>query len=629
MLNKQYYVEKAKVEKLIARKNQKTDFYNGIYDRYEYPVLTIEFAPVEWRYDLNPKTNPNFQERLGINAVMNSGAIELNGKYYLVVRVEGNDRKSFFAVAESDTGIDGGIGFGLCDDIEHAVIDEEKIISKRIYHPLTESKNGAGAVPIRGKKCWINIAHGVRNTAAGLRYVLYVFGTDLNDPSKVIAEPSGVFLVPLGKERVGDVSNVVFTNGAIAKDNGDVYIYYASCDTRMHVATTTIDKLEDYLFNTPRDPHRSPDCVKQRCELIMNNTYQRWCEDEYFDADTRAELKAIADDPQEIKERFYKDLEFGTGGLRGILGAGTNRMNIYTVRKATQGLANFIIKENAQAKGVAIAFDSRHMSPEFAKETALCMAANGIKAYIFPSLRPTPMLSFALRELGCTAGVVVTASHNPPQYNGYKVYWEDGAQITAPKDKQIITEVQAITDFAQVKTMSGEDAKAAGLYEVIGEEIDDKYMEALKKLVLRPEAIKEQADKLKIVYTPLHGTGNIPVRRVLKELGFNNVYVVKEQELPDGDFPTVSYPNPEDKNAFTLALKLAKEVDTDIATGETSVLSLPESNVLYFELEDGAWFCVRPSGTEPKIKYYAGVKGADAQDATEKLEALSKAVVEL
>lgn len=592
MLNKQYYVEKAKVEKLIARKNQKTDFYHGIYDRYEYPVLTREFAPVEWRYDLNPKTNPNFQERLGINAVMNFGAIELNGKYYLVVRVEGNDRKSFFAVEESDTGIDGGIGFGLCDDIEHAVIDEEKIISKRIYHPLTESKNGAGAVPIRGKKCWINIAHGVRNTAAGLRYVLYVFGTDLNDPSKVIAEPSGVFLVPLGKERVGDVSNVVFTNGAIAKDNGDVYIYYASCDTRMHVATTTIDKLEDYLFNTPRDPHRSPDCVKQRCELIMNNTYQRWCEDEYFDADTRAELKAIADDPQEIKERFYKDLEFGTGGLRGILGAGTNRMNIYTVRKATQGLANFIIKENAQAKGVAIAFDSRHMSPEFAKETALCMAVNGIKAYIFPSLRPTPMLSFALCELGCTAGVVVTASHNPPQYNGYKVYWEDGAQITAPKDKQIITEVQAITDFAQVKTMSEEDAKAAGLYEVIGEEIDDKYMEALKKLVLRPEAIKEQ-------------------------------------ELPDGDFPTVSYPNPEDKNAFTLALKLAKEVDTDIATGETSVLSLPESNVLYFELEDGAWFCVRPSGTEPKIKYYAGVKGADAQDATEKLEALSKAVVEL
>ena len=363
MLNKQYYVEKAKVDRLVARKNTKADFYNGIYDRYEYPVLTREFAPVHWRYDLDEETNPYFMERLGINAVMNSGAIYLNGKYHLVVRVEGNDRKSFFAVAESDTGIDGfhfwdypvvlpdtcaeetnvydmrltqhedgwiygvfcseskdkndpdlsaavaeagivrtkdlktwerldnlktlrspqqrnvvlhpefvdgkyafytrpmdgfietgsggGIGFGLCDDITHAVIDEEKIISKRIYHTLTESKNGAGAVPIRGKKCWINIAHGVRNTAAGLRYVLYVFGTDLNDPSKVIAEPSGVFLVPLGKERVGDVSNVVFTNGAIARENGEVYIYYASCDTRMHVATTTIDKLEDYLFNTP------------------------------------------------------------------------------------------------------------------------------------------------------------------------------------------------------------------------------------------------------------------------------------------------------------------------------------------------------------------------------------------
>ena len=383
MLNKQYYVEKAKVDRLVARKNTKADFYNGIYDRYEYPVLTREFAPVHWRYDLDEETNPYFMERLGINAVMNSGAIYLNGKYYLVVRVEGNDRKSFFAVAESDTGIDGfhfwdypvvlpdtcaeetnvydmrltqhedgwiygvfcseskdkndpdlsaavaeagivrtkdlktwerldnlktlrspqqrnvvlhpefvdgkyafytrpmdgfietgsggGIGFGLCDDITHAVIDEEKIISKRIYHTLTESKNGAGAVPIRGKKCWINIAHGVRNTAAGLRYVLYVFGTDLNDPSKVIAEPSGVFLVPLGKERVGDVSNVVFTNGAIARENGEVYIYYASCDTRMHAATTTIDKLEDYLCNTPQDPHRSPDCVKQRCDLISKN----------------------------------------------------------------------------------------------------------------------------------------------------------------------------------------------------------------------------------------------------------------------------------------------------------------------------------------------------------------------
>lgn len=383
MIHKQYYVEQDKVEKLIARKNQKSRFYNGIYDRYLYPVLTREFAPVFWRYDLDEETSPYFMERLGINAVMNSGAIYLDGKYYLVARVEGNDRKSFFAVAESKTGVDGfrfwdypielpdvcpeetnvydmrltrhedgwiygvfcseskdetdpdlsaavaaagivrtkdlkkwerldnirtlqspqqrnvvlhpefvdgkyafytrpmdgfietgsggGIGFGLCEDIEHAVIGEEKIISRRIYHTLTEAKNGAGAPPLKGRRCWIHIAHGVRNTAAGLRYVLYLFGTDLKDPSKVIAQPSGTFLVPLGKERVGDVSNVVFTNGAIARENGDVSIYYASSDTRMHVATTTIDKLEHYLFDTPQDPKRSPDCVRQRCELIEKN----------------------------------------------------------------------------------------------------------------------------------------------------------------------------------------------------------------------------------------------------------------------------------------------------------------------------------------------------------------------
>lgn len=383
MIHNQYYAEQEKLEKLQNKKNRKSDFYNGIFDRYEDPVLTRDHVPVIWKYDIDAKTNPYFMERLGINAVMNSGAIELNGKYYLVARVEGADRKSFFAVAESETGIDGfkfwdypiqlpdtcpeetnvydmrltkhedgyiygvfcseskdksnsdlsaavaeagivrtkdlknwerldnlktlqspqqrnvvlhpefvdgkyafytrpmdgfietgsggGIGFGLCEDIEHAVINEEKIISRRVYHTLTESKNGAGAVPIKGKKCWIHIAHGVRNTAAGLRYVLYLFATDLERPDEVIAQPSGVFLVPLGKERVGDVSNVVFTNGAIAKANGDVYIYYASSDTRMHVATTTIDKLEDYLFQTPKDPLRSPDCVKQRCELIEKN----------------------------------------------------------------------------------------------------------------------------------------------------------------------------------------------------------------------------------------------------------------------------------------------------------------------------------------------------------------------
>ena len=543
--------------------------------------------------------------------------------------------------------------------------------------------------------------------------------------------------------------------------------------------------------------------------------YEEWLENPYFDEATKSELKSIADDEKEIEERFYRDLEFGTGGLRGIIGAGTNRMNIYTVRKATQGLSNFILKENAQDKGVAIAYDSRNMSPEFAQEAALCLAANGIKAYIFPSLRPTPMLSFALRELGCTAGIVVTASHNPPEYNGYKVYWEDGAQITYPKDEQIISEVNAVTDYASVKTMAQEDAEAAGLYQVIGAEIDDKYIAALKALAIHPEIIREEAQNLKIVYTPLHGTGNLPVRRILKELGFEKVYVVKEQELPDGNFPTVSYPNPEDKNAFTLALDLAKEVDADIvlatdpdadrlgvyakdtktgeymtlgtlpengavvttivsgkmskeivkdygltlietltgfkyigeqikffeqsgsheyvfgyeesygclvgthardkdavvavmalcevaaycrhqgitlcgqmetlfkkygyyreglctvtlkgqegakkiqsmmeqirtnvpdavggvkvlrfrdyrenvirdcATGEETVTGLPKSNVLYFELENDAWCCIRPSGTEPKIKFYIGVKGTSGADAEEKLAGLTKAV---
>ena len=563
--------------------------------------------------------------------------------------------------------------------------------------------------------------------------------------------------------------------------------------------------------------------------------YEEWLENPYFDEATKSELKNIAEDEKEIEERFYRDLEFGTGGLRGIIGAGTNRMNIYTVRKATQGLSNFILKEKAEKKGVAIAFDSRNMSPEFAEEAALCLAANGIEAYIFPSLRPTPMLSFALRELGCTAGIVVTASHNPPEYNGYKVYWEDGAQITYPKDEQIIGEVNGVTDYAKVKTMSREEAEKAGLYQVIGSEIDDKYIEALKSLAIHPEIIRQEAQNLKIVYTPLHGTGNIPVRRILKELGFEKVYVVKEQELPDGNFPTVSYPNPEDKNAFRLALELAKEVDADIVlatdpdadrlgvyakdgktgeyvsftgnmsgmlileyilsqrkalgtlpengavvttivsgkmskeitkeygmtlietltgfkyigeqikffeqsgsheyvfgyeesygclvgthardkdavvavmalcevaaycrhqgitlcdqmetlfkkygyykeglctvtlkgqegakkiqsmmeqirtnvpdavgglkvlrfrdyreniirdcgTGEETATGLPKSNVLYFELENDAWCCIRPSGTEPKIKFYIGVKGSDDADAQEKLDALTKAV---
>lgn len=292
--------------------------------------------------------------------------------------------------------------------------------------------------------------------------------------------------------------------------------------------------------------------------------YQAWLNNPYFDADTKEELKSIANDDKEVKERFYKDLEFGTAGLRGIIGAGTNRMNIYTVRKATQGLANYILQKGFQSKGVAIAYDSRRMSPEFANEAALCLAANGIKAYIFEALRPTPELSFAVRRLGCIAGINITASHNPPEYNGYKVYWEDGAQITPPHDKGIMDEVQRVTDYNTVQTMDREAAKAAGLYEVIGAEIDDAYMEELKKQVIHWDAIREVGKDLKIVYSPLHGTGNIPARRVLKELDFEQVYVVKEQELPDGEFPTVSYPNPESEEAFELGLKLAKEVDADL-----------------------------------------------------------------
>ncbi len=292
--------------------------------------------------------------------------------------------------------------------------------------------------------------------------------------------------------------------------------------------------------------------------------YKQWCTDDYFDEDTKAELAAIKDDAAEIEDRFYRQLEFGTGGLRGVIGAGTNRMNIYTVRQATQGLANYIISQNGQKKGVAIAYDSRRMSPEFAEEAALCLNANGIKAYVFESLRPTPELSFALRHLGCVSGIVITASHNPREYNGYKVYWEDGAQITPPHDKNILAEVAKVTSFAQVKTMPKDDAVKAGLYQVIGAEIDDLYMEELKKQSIHPEIIQEMAKDIRIVYTPLHGTGNLPVRRVLKELGFENVYVVKEQELPDGNFPTVSYPNPESPKAFALALELAKEVDADI-----------------------------------------------------------------
>lgn len=292
--------------------------------------------------------------------------------------------------------------------------------------------------------------------------------------------------------------------------------------------------------------------------------YNEWLSNPYFDESTKTELKGIAENEKEMEDRFYGDLEFGTAGLRGVIGAGTNRMNIYTVRKATQGLANYIMSLGGQERGVAIAYDSRRMSPEFADVAALCLNANGIKAYVFESLRPTPELSYAVRKLNCIAGINITASHNPPEYNGYKVYWEDGAQITPPHDKGIMDEVKKVTDYNTVKTMDIKDAKAQELYYVIGSEIDDAYINELKQLVIHQDSIDAVQKDLRIVYSPLHGTGNIPARRVLKELGFEHVYVVKEQELPDGEFPTVSYPNPESEEAFELGLKLAKEVDADL-----------------------------------------------------------------
>ena len=291
--------------------------------------------------------------------------------------------------------------------------------------------------------------------------------------------------------------------------------------------------------------------------------YNEWCTSSIFDEDTKNELKNLKNE-NEIKDRFYKNLEFGTAGLRGIIGAGTNRMNKYTVTQATQGLANYIKKNHGENKGVAIAYDSRNMSIEFSKWTALCLNANGIKTYRFESLRPTPELSFALRHLGCIAGIVITASHNPAEYNGYKVYWEDGAQIVAPVDKEIMNEVKAVTDFSEIKDITLEDAKKSGLYNEIGEEVDNAYIDELKKLVLNEDIIRKVQKDLKIVYTPLHGTGNLPVQRILKEIGFENVYVVPEQEKPDGNFSTVTYPNPEDKKAFALALDLAHKVDADI-----------------------------------------------------------------
>ena len=307
-------------------------------------------------------------------------------------------------------------------------------------------------------------------------------------------------------------------------------------------------------------------CLKKGMIVMMNylEEYKKWCESPEFDEETKKELQAIKDDEKEIEDRFYKELEFGTAGLRGIIGAGTNRMNKYTVGKATQGLANYILKQGTQDKGVAISYDSRKMSKEFSMQTALILNANGIKTYLFENLRPVPELSFAVRQLKCTAGVMITASHNPPKYNGYKVYWDDGSQIVSPRDKDIINEVRNVKTFSEIKETTREEAEKSGLFNIVGTEMDDKYIQTLKKLVLNPETVKKQGKNLKVVYTPLHGTGNTIAERLLKEIGIENLYVVPEQKEPDGNFPTVDYPNPEDPKAFKLALELAKKVDADV-----------------------------------------------------------------
>ena len=292
--------------------------------------------------------------------------------------------------------------------------------------------------------------------------------------------------------------------------------------------------------------------------------YKKWLESPEFDDDTKRELLEIKDDEKEIEDRFYKELEFGTAGLRGIIGYGTNRMNKYTVGKATQGLANYILKQGTQDKGVAISYDSRKMSKEFSMQTALIFCANGIKTYLFKELRPVPELSFTVRELGCTAGVMITASHNPPKYNGYKVYWDDGSQIVSPRDKEIISEVNKIKSFSEIKEVTREEAENSGLLKMIGEELDTKYINILESNVLNKQIIKEQGKDLKVVYTPLHGTGNMIAEKLLKDIGIGNLYVVPEQKEPDGNFPTVDYPNPEDPKAFKLALELAEKENADV-----------------------------------------------------------------
>ena len=650
---------------------------NGVVTRWENPVLTRGHIPPGWVYDFDAQLNPHCMERLGVNAVFNSGAIYLDGVYYLVARVEGNDRKSFFALAKSkrptegfrfvcpvelpdtcceevnvydmrltahedgwiyglfcseskdpgnpdpsaaqaacgivrtkdllhwqrlpnlkskssqqrnvvllpefvdgkyafytrpqdgfiEAGSGGGICFGLCDDIENADIPEERLVSPRRYHQITEAKNGAGAVPIKTEAGWLHIAHGVRNTAAGLRYVLYVFMTALDEPWRVTHEPGGFFIAPLGGERVGDVSNVVFCNGAAINEQGEVAIYYAASDTRLHVATTTLEKLIDYTVNTPEDPGRSPDCVRQRKALIARNEAlfecQRWLDNVPKTSRWRTELEAIAQDEPRRTDAFYRDLAFGTGGLRAEIGAGSNRMNHYTVGRATQGLANYMKKQypeegTAKRLKACIAYDTRRCSREFAQHAAEVLQGNGFHVYLFEEPRPTPMLSFAIRHFKAHTGVVITASHNPREYNGYKAYNATGGQLTDEAAGAVLREISALDYFEA----SGVRGQGSGEITLLDEGFDETYYRAIEKFLVKTE----DGAALRLLYTPLHGTGLIPVTDMLARMGYTDVSVVPSQQFQDaeGSFPAVDKPNPEEKAVFGPAIEIARKTRPDV-----------------------------------------------------------------
>jgi len=656
-------------ETLIGRANEPGE-NNGIFTRWQRPVLTRNHVPPMWMYDLDPQSDPLGLQRLGVNAVFNSGALHKDGVYYLVARVEGHDRKSFFALAKSDkstegfrfvcpielpdtcseevnvydmrltehedgwiygtfcseskdpgnadpsaalaacaivrtkdllnwqrlpnlkskssqqrnvvlhpefvdgkyafytrpqdgfidAGSGGGICFGLSDTIENAEVGDERVVSPRRYHQITESKNGAGAVPIKTEHGWLHIAHGVRNTAAGLRYVLYVIMTDLAEPWRVTHEPSGFFIAPQGNERVGDVSNVVFCNGAALNEKGELAIYYASSDTRLHVATTTLERLIDYTLHTPRDPGRSPDCVKQRKALISRNEAylecQRWLQHVPSASRWRAELEQIAHDEPKRTDAFYRDLAFGTGGLRAEIGAGSNRMNHFVVGRATQGLANYIKKAHADEQLKAcVAYDTRYCSQEFAQHAAQILQGNGFTVYLFAQPRPTPMLSFAVRHFGAQTGIVITASHNPREYNGYKAYNSTGGQLTDEAAGLVLNEINKLDYFVPM-------AMGQGALVQLDESFDEIYYAAAENFLQKPA----DGDALKLLYTPLHGTGLVPVTGLLERLGYSNVDVVPSQKYQDKGctFPTVAKPNPEDRCVFEPAMEIAKTSRPDV-----------------------------------------------------------------